>query len=120
MRCSHSHVLSTDGRPDGAIIEEDQEDSSTLKSLSVASDTSEEMKILSFNISDTHIDLLEKFNKIVRRNFWAGIITILTCWSAYTLFVLFHCAQSVSAKLNISSTVRVTYWDSGVGEVLDK
>lgn len=117
MRCPHSHVLSTDDRPDGAILEEDPK---SCHSVSVASRTSEKTKILSFNITDTHIDLLEKFRKIVRRNFWAGIVAIITCWSEYTLFLLFHCAESVSAGLHISSTIRASYWKSGVGEVLDK
>jgi len=116
-----TYLLPTDDPGAGeTVIEKGSSMSKSFHSLSVLSHPSLKKKKLTFNISERHLDLLEEFKKIVQRNFWAGIITMFTCWSMYTLFLLFHCAGSVSRALDISSAVRASYWTCGVGEICDK
>lgn len=103
----------------GGNFEKDLSHSKSFKSLSVSSSSSL-TTTLTFELSSSNVGLVKRFHKIVRRNFWAGITTIFAGTFAYTVFILFHCTKSLSASLHISSETRVMYFQSGVGEVVDK
>lgn len=91
-----------------------------FESMSVESHPSSKKRTFSFQISISSVDIINKFHKIVRRNFWAGVTTMCAGLAVYTLFVLFDSSTDISKAFGITSSERTWYWGSGVGQVLEQ
>jgi len=66
-------------------------------------------------ISNSTLEMIQKFHKSVRRHFWAGVIIMFAGTVQYLQFLIFNGTDSTSKFLGIPDSTRMWYWQSGVG-----
>jgi len=103
---------------DGGNIENDFPTSKSFESQSVSSSSSTNKGKLTFEMSTSRIDLVIRFHRIVRRNYWAGITSVLASTSMYFVYVLFHCVGSDNYIIPLNE--RVWYFRSGAVTVIER
>jgi len=68
-------------------------------------------------ISNSSLELIREFHKVVRRHFWAGLAIAFTGTMQLIQFIVFDGTVSTSKFLGVPRNVRIWYFQSGIAQI---
>lgn len=122
-RCST--FLTTGTRQAGDSLSESKLPSASSESvflgMSISSSPhpSFENTAITHKISMNSIEMIKSFHRSVKRNFYAGLATIIIALLQAAFGIFFDGSES-AAEFGLSSATRTWFWGSGFGQVVDK